>query len=77
MFLGVIEGVVLGPGASDKWVVKTKITTETMTMTFETTRRGIDKVDLLVKWDPESSCEGGNGRFVMKLLGKELDGEIM
>merc|ERR1719187_2002306 len=58
-------------------MIKTKLTREILTMTIETTRRGLDKIDLLVKWDPESSCEGGNGKFVMKFLGKEMDGEIM
>ena len=75
--VGVIEGVVLGPKASDKWVIKTKITNEKLTMVVETTRPGMEKIEVEAIWDPESTCEGGNGKLVMRISGKKLEGELM
>jgi hypothetical protein len=77
MNLGVIEGVVLGPKASDKWVIKTKVTSEELVMVVETTRPGMEKIEMKVIWDPESTFEGGNGKLEMTFSGKKMEGELM
>ena len=76
---GTINGVILGPKAADKWVFKTQITSDSVIMTVETTRPGMDKIELVVKFDPMTEAYGyaGQGNFVMKIPGKELNGELM